>query len=55
MGVRLADGRGISSAFEIGLAFNIWGCKAKSLLDAEMLCSSFQIRFYLISSAEWNL
>lgn len=31
------------------------GCKAKSLLDTEMLCSSFQIRFYLISSAEWNL
>lgn len=35
---------------------SIYGsCKANSLLDTERFCSSFQIRFYLINSAEWNL
>lgn len=35
---------------------SIYGsCKANSLLDTEMFCFAFQIGFYLISSAEWNL
>lgn len=43
------------SALETGLAFDIWEFqKAKSLLDTEMLCSSFQINFCLIIWTEWN-
>lgn len=47
--LRQAHTGGVFSALEIGPAFDMWEFqKAMSLLDTEMLCSSFRINFYLI-------
>lgn len=55
--LRQAHAGVVFSALEIGLAFIIFQKfqKAKSLLDPEMLCFSFQINFYVVTWTEWNL